>query len=390
MKPHLAEMLLDINYRGVADSFRKTHPFSEDIESTHAILFNPRYDKWKKLDAYRRWLSTGQPCLFGKAAARNKNVFICLLEEHEILCMKNGDDDLRDTIQDHRQVWKRYALDEPFSSFLVVLLSKRLVNKEPGDKLKEICRRLLELYMEVDTVRDDTILPQREYVFMRVTGKESETKLLRFGTLPNVFCAQGDKRWWHDHRTPGGIMITSNALGHFEYYRNGDGAIGEKEKAHALDNAMRTVHNAYGNDRKKRGLAHCPATRLAPLAGGEPTPIRESSDLHKYSPSHYEGFFHTDHLVPSVFFSKERDPKELKLYDDLSFQYIYDSVGDPGDHKELMTGAEANWYDVKRNMDRLPDFVDPEKTSTLTVAQHGKLAHWLKERLRDRLVHSPN
>jgi hypothetical protein len=95
--------------------------------------------------------------------------------------MKNGDDDLRDTIQDHRQVWKRYALDEPFSSFLVVLLSKRLVNKEPGDKLKEVCRRLLELYMEVDRVNDDTILPQREYVFMRAPEKESETELIRFG-----------------------------------------------------------------------------------------------------------------------------------------------------------------------------------------------------------------
>jgi hypothetical protein len=386
MKAHLAEMLLDINYHGTADRFRTKHPFSEDLESTQAILFNPRYDKWKKLDAYRRWLSTGQPCLFGKAAAKNKNVFICLLEEHEVLCMKNGDDDLRATIQDHRQVWKRYALDEPFSSFLVVLLSKRLVNKEPGDKLKEICRRLLELYMEVDKVNDDTILPQREYVFMRVNGKESETKLLKFGTLPNVFCAQGDKRWWHDHRTPGGIMITSNALGHFEYYRNGEGTIGEKEKTHALDNAMRTIKNAYGNDKKRRGLVHCPATRLVPLAQGETTPIRETSDLHKYAPSHYEGFFHTDHLIPSVFFSRERDPEELKLYDNLSFQYIYDPEGDPIDHKELMTGVEATWYDVKRNMDRLPDFADPEKTGKLTTVQHGRLARWLENRLKDRLV----
>jgi hypothetical protein len=379
-------MLLDINYHSLDDRFRKTHPFSEDIESAQAILFNPRYDKWKKLDAYRRWLIGGQPCLFGKAAARNKQVFICLLEEHEILCMKNGDDDLRDTIQDHRQVWKRYALDEPFSSFLVVLLSKRLVNKEPGDKLKEVCRRLLELYMEVDRVNDDMILPQREYVFMRVPQKESETKLLRFGTLPNVFCAQGDKRWWHDHRTPGGIMITSNALGHFEYYRNGEGVLGDKEKTHALDNAMRTISNAFGNDKKRRGLAHCPATKLVPLAEGEATPIREGSDLHKHSPSHYEGFFHTDHLIPSAFFSKDRDPKELTLYNNLSFQYIYDAEGDPVDHKELMTGAETTWYDVRRNIDRLPDFVDPEKTGLLTDIQKGKLVRWLDGRLKERLV----
>lgn len=48
-------------------------------------------------------------------------------------------------------------------------------------------------------------------------------------------------------------MITSNALGHFEYYRNGEGTLGEKEKTHALDNAMRTINNAYGNDKKKEG-----------------------------------------------------------------------------------------------------------------------------------------
>ena len=386
MQPHLSEMLLEINYRGTPDGFRKTHPFSEDIESTQAILFNPRYNKWKKMDAYRRWLVGGQPCLFGKAAARTKSVFICLLEEHEILCMKNGDDDLRDTIQDHRQVWKRYALDEPFSSFLVLLVSKRLVSKEPGDKLKEICRRLLELYMEVDRLDDDTILPQREYVFARVQGQEAETRLLKFGTLPNVFCAQGDGRWWHDHRTPGGIMITSNALGHFELFRSPEGIIGDKEKVHALDNAMRTITNAYGNDRKRRGLSHCPATRLVSLAEGEQTPIRDSSDLRKYSPSHYEGFFHTDHLIPSVFFSKERDPGKLNLYDKLSLSYIYDPVADPEDHKELMTGTGATWYDVKRNLDRLPAFADPEQTGLLKSSQRGRLVRWLEGRLRERLV----
>jgi hypothetical protein len=133
-------------------------------------------------------------------------------------------------------------------------------------------------------------------------------------------------------------------------------------------------------------LAHCPATRLVPLAEGELTPIRESSDLHKHSPSHYEGFFHTDHLIPSIFFSKERDPKELPLYDNLSLQYIYDPAGDPDDHKELMMGSETTWYDVKRNLDRLPDFVDPEKTTLLTGPQRGRLVRWLEGRLKERLV----
>src|SRR5882762_6242671 len=111
MKPQLAELLLDIKFHGGRDTFRMKHPFSEDIEAAHAILFNPRYNKWKKLNTYRKWVANGQPCLFGKAAAKKKSVFICMLEEHEILRMKKGDEDLRDTIQDHRQAWKRYALE---------------------------------------------------------------------------------------------------------------------------------------------------------------------------------------------------------------------------------------------------------------------------------------
>jgi hypothetical protein len=381
MKSQMAEMLLDIKFHGDRDAFRTKRPFSEDIEAAHSILFNPRYDKWKKLNIYRKWVANGQPCLFGKAAAKTKSVFICLLEEHEILRMKKGDEDLRDTIQDNRQAWKRYALEGSHSSFMVLLLSQSLVNKEPSDKLKEICRRLLELYMEVDRIEDDTIVPQREYVFLR-TGPG---KFLKFGTLPNVFCAQGDGRWWHDHRTPGGIMITSNALGHFELSRSGTIVITDKETAHGLDNAMRTIKNAYGNERKVRGLAHCPATQLVGRAEGEDSPIREGSDLRGFSPNHYEGFFHTDHLVPSVFFNKERDPKELKSYDDLSFKYIFDPIGDPQDHRELMTGTEATAFEVKRNMDRLPDFLDPEKQLNLSGKLHGRVECWLANRLAERL-----
>src|SRR6266550_3713307 len=238
MKPHLAEMLLDLKFHGSEDRFRKTRPFSEDVEASHALLFNPRYDRRRKITAYRRWLEINQPCVFGRVAAKNKNVFICLLEEHEILRMKHGDDDLRQTIQDHRQVWKRHALEGLSSSFLIVLVSRSLVNKEPGDHLKEICRRLLELYMEIEPIDDDTFRTQREYVFLREKRAGRENKLLKFSTLPNVFCAQADGRWWHDHRTPGGIMTTSNALGHFICSRSGATNLQEKDKILALEHAM--------------------------------------------------------------------------------------------------------------------------------------------------------
>ena len=85
MGQHLAEMLLDLKYHGRGDSFRKRRPFSESVEAVHAILFNSRYNKPRKITAYRKWLETEQPCVFGRVAAKQKRVFICLIEEQEVL-----------------------------------------------------------------------------------------------------------------------------------------------------------------------------------------------------------------------------------------------------------------------------------------------------------------
>lgn len=382
MTKHVAEMILDMRYRGTPDRFRKQHPFSEDIESVHAILFSSKYSKRKKRGAYMHWLESNQPCVFGRVAAKNKYVFVCLLEEDEILRMRRGDEDLRDTIQDHRQVWKRHALEGLSSSFVILLLSKSITDKEPGDALKEVCRRLLELYMEVEPIPDDTILPQREYVFLR-----RKAKILKFSTLPNVFCSQADGRWWHDHRTPGGVMITSNALGHFAYARPGLDVLEEKDKVLNLENAMRTISNAFpgADGRKPRGLTHCPATWLTKLTEGESSPLRDTSAFKSYSPDHYEGYFHTDHLIPSAFFRKERDPKNLATFDNLSFRYIVDAAADPADHAELMVGIDAGWYEVRRSMDRLPGFADPENTGPFSEVSRGRLEQWLRRRLEERV-----
>jgi hypothetical protein len=382
MAAHLTELLLDLKYRGKEDSFRKRHPFAESVEAVHAILFNPKYTKRRKIAAYRKWLETEQPCVFGKVAAKQKMVFICLIEEHEVLRMERGDLDLRDTIQDYRQLWKRHALEGLSSSFLVLFTSRALITKEPDERLKEICRRLLELYMEVSPIPDDTILTQREYVFLR-----RPDGLLKFSTLPNIFCAQGDGRWWQDHRTPGGVMITSNALGHFVYSRAQPGPLQDKDKLGALENAMRTIHNCYRSPRgRARSGSPCPATQLIPLATGETSPLRESSEFSGFSPDHYRGYFHTDHLVPAVFFAKPEELRHPKIYEPLSFRYIFDPTGDPLEHAELMTGVPAGWFEVRRNMDRLPDYANPESGRELSDKSRGRLAHWAAERLQRRLA----
>src|SRR5262245_48807630 len=110
-KRHLAELLLEFSLHGAADAMRSRMDFSTDIQATQAILFNPKAGRQTKIAAYRNWLELNQPCVFGRVAAKNKNIFVCLIEHDEILRMKNGDRDLIDTIQDHRQVWKRLALE---------------------------------------------------------------------------------------------------------------------------------------------------------------------------------------------------------------------------------------------------------------------------------------
>src|SRR5689334_19932788 len=86
-QPHLAELLLDSRFHGPADAMRSRRPFSTDMEAVHAVLFNSEHNRQTKIKAYRAWLEKNQPCVFGKTAATNKNIYICLLEEHEILRM---------------------------------------------------------------------------------------------------------------------------------------------------------------------------------------------------------------------------------------------------------------------------------------------------------------
>ena len=178
-------------------------------------------------------------------------------------------------------------------------------------------------------------------------------------------------------------MITSNALGHFIYSRSGKTILDDASKITALESAMRTIGNAYPG--LPSHSKYCPATFLVPAPAGETSPLRETSDFRKFSADHYCGYFHTDHLVPSVFFHREKSLKNLKLYDDLTFRYIYDSEADPEEHAELTTGVNATWYEVKRNMDQLPDYADPEKSSTLPLPVRARLAKWLEHRLNERL-----
>ena len=143
---------------------------------------------------------------------------------------------------------------------------------------------------------------------------------------------------------------------------------------------MRTISNAH----REKKLKHTPATFLMPAIPGQACPFKSTSDFAKYSTRAYEGYFNTDHLIPSVFFQRGMDTQGIPKYGELDLQYIHDAQPDPDAHAELITGKAATWYDVKRNMDRLPSFANPELVSGLPNQVRGRLADWLDDRLKSR------
>ena len=111
MTRHLAELILDMKFHEKPDAMRKRLAFSEDIERAQVVLFNRNLPRKRRETALLRWIREEQPCVFGRVAAKNAKVFICILDQEDVVGMKRGDDDLREVLQLYRKAWKRYALD---------------------------------------------------------------------------------------------------------------------------------------------------------------------------------------------------------------------------------------------------------------------------------------
>ena len=140
-------------------------------------------------------------------------------------------------------------------------------------------------------------------------------------------------------------MITSNALGHYMHCLTADS---EPDRKRALKQAMMTIQNAHrsGNKRIKQ-----PATELVPGEEGQATPLQGTS-FDQFSPRRYQGYFHTDHLIPSVFFQKGQP---THLFEDLGLAYMHDQRED--DYEELMGGELTNAYTVRGIVPRPVDLL---------------------------------
>src|SRR5207237_873729 len=79
----------------------------------------------------------------------------------------------------------------------------------PDNTTLAIAKHFASLYLEQDVEPDRVYL---EDIFLEKPGTRRTTWEYRAGV--NYFCAQGDRRWWQDHRIPGGMALSINSVGH--------------------------------------------------------------------------------------------------------------------------------------------------------------------------------
>jgi hypothetical protein len=330
----------------IEDKARHELGWSADIDRAQAEILAAGEDRSVIERTLNTWLSRFQPCVFGKLAATKQEIAYCVLTPES---MNRSDVEIRDEIQSHRLQWLREARIGRMSAFIVIATSPALANAEPNDALLAFCARLASLYLLTE-IAVDTVYFER--AFLDIPGNPPSELEWRAGV--NIFAAAGDKRWWHDHRIPGGVAFSVNSVGHL--VKSGalglalqelgktlgiavGGAATSKLDAlpQALELAMQTINSASR-------VGGRPATRLCPrphdlpdpLYNGCPFSIRPA--LANYDYRSYSGDYHTDYTLPRIYFRPEANrPAALPEYN-LDFTYLFDADVNNFDYQTMGEG----------------------------------------------------
>ncbi|MBK8270385.1 MAG: hypothetical protein IPK83_19655 [Planctomycetes bacterium] len=300
MGANLAELMLQIK----PDPWRVNAKFSPELDAVNEVLWRG-IDDSTAIEEISSWLHHHQPCLFGRIAAKACQLAFCFIRESDI---SKGDAYVRDKIQNARLEWTREAFYGRSSGFIIMILSRGVAQALPNDTIKNLAIRLCSLYL-LEDIEVDRVFVDR--LWLEVPGPAKRTWEWKVGV--NYFSSQGDQRWWHDHRIPGGMAFSMNSVGHFvksgllakgmrglEQSLNFDSAMWEASKIdslqRALELAMRSIDGAAETESGR-------ATELLdlPLSDQILTDsssfIRLPKDLTSKNHHNYLGHYHTDHIA---------------------------------------------------------------------------------------------
>jgi hypothetical protein len=237
--------------------------------------------------------------------------------------------------------YQRDSFEGRKNGFIIVAVSERIAAATPDDSVKELALRLASLYL-LQTVVPDQVF--HDEIWLEKPGRDRTTWKWLAGV--NYFSTQGDKRWWHDHRIPGGLAFSVNSVGHMvksgilaramdaleqELDAPAEGWTLSKVDSlgKALVLAMQTINSASDTASGK-------ATELLPIPtddSGHPVaqcPIPLPRPLADKNFSEYLGRYHTDFTAPSEYFRPDVIRPDGIGDHILDFTYLFrDDVDNP-------------------------------------------------------------
>lgn len=343
--------------------------FSPEMRSAldATLIFQPGNEDQVSV-ALNDWIRHYQPCLFGRIAAKQSAITYCLISEDE-LC---GDESaLAHHIQSGRLRWTRAGFEGKSSNFIIAVLSKKLAYAVPDETVKAIALRLCSMYLQ------EHIEPDRIYLDrLWLEQPTSEKVVWEWVAGVNYFSAQGDGRWWQDHRFPAGIAFSMNSVGHM--VKSGRLARAMRDLEETMDTASPDfttpdVHSleqalglAMGTIFKASESPSGKATYLLSAEGSpsdQKCPVEVPKYLSGFDCSRYEGFYHTDYTIPSEYFRSDvLRPDDAQPYD-LDFTYLFREDLDNPDFDRMGKGRRI-------------------RLSDLSAESEGPKIEWMKKRLR--------
>jgi len=336
------------------DPWREERGFSSDVELVHNEVFAPSMSDAELSLVLRSWLKANQPCLFGRMGSGEMDLIsFCVLTERDL---EASDRHIRDKIQSYRLHWKRNGLLGRKSAFIIWAISRRIANAAPGDTLKKLARRICSLYLR-EEILDDVVYHDR--ITLRIPGEQTSDGVdgyFEWRVGVNYFSSQGDQRWWHDHRIPGGMAFSMNSVGHMA--RSGAlynlrmesratveqgcpirGRLPVDSLSIALRNAMLTIDGAAnavsGKATYLRRLDAMSYGALRPKCPIDPLPKR----LEMMDYTGYQGWYDTDATIPADYFRTDaRRPSHVQERP-LDFRYLFDDEIDNPDFDTTGSGV---------------------------------------------------
>ena len=329
-----------------SDKWRSDIGFTAEITEASEHIWNSNSDDQSE-GVLNRWITHFQPCFFGKIAAKNNLLSFCILTESDL---ENSDEHISEKIQSARLRWLAEAFDGNKSGFVILAASKRIATAAPDDVTQKLAKRLAFLYLQEDIAVN---YPHLDEIQLR---KHGQTEVIwRWDVGVNYFSAQGDKRWWQDHRIPGGMGFSMNSVGHMVKAANLAAGMKHLEglldapreewdasKVDSLEKAlvfaMRTIANASQTEWGK-------ATELLPLDNDAPAaqqcPFSLPGDVASKNCREYRGYYHTDFTIPSEYFDGSTGRAAGHAPYSLDFTYLFHQDVDNPAHKTMGLGRRV-------------------------------------------------